>query len=50
MASQKTRAQLNDRADTLNRNKGTTGQNIKNAKSNGNRGKQSKESRTSNRK
>ncbi|SFI24018.1 hypothetical protein SAMN04487959_1342 [Modicisalibacter xianhensis] len=50
MASQKTREQLNDRADALNRNTGTSGQNIKYAKSNGNRGKQIQESRTSKRK
>lgn len=35
-----TQQQLNDRADALNKNKGTTGTNLVNAKVHGNRGKQ----------
>lgn len=36
----KTRQQHNDRANTLNPNRGTSGNNPENAKSHGNRGKQ----------
>ncbi|MCG7602092.1 hypothetical protein MHM84_20330 [Halomonas sp. McH1-25] len=46
MANRKTREQLSDRADTLNRNKGTNGQNMKNAKANGNHSKQLQENRS----